>query len=358
MLDTSTTPRVSGAARPQRAGLMLALACGLLAAARPASGQNDQNRRPPVIDIHVHTLGGFPGGTPMCPFPPQFLASDPRTQEAASGWSKQDCALPLQASKSPDEYMKAVLAEWERLNVTAVVMGDPASVRKWKAAAPARVIMGTSFMNSPTAGAYDPVEQLRTHFTTGGFRVMGEIGLQYQGVSPSDMSVDKYFALAEELDIPVAVHMGTGGSGRANVTMPRFRGSMGDPLLLEELLARHPKLRLWIMHAGYPMIDNLLTLLQANSHVYVDVAGLIWSYPRLEVDRYIRRIVEAGFGDRLMFGTDQLVWPKLMETSIAVIDQASYLTPQQKRDILYHNAARFLRLDKADGASGTSPARP
>jgi hypothetical protein len=32
-----------------------------------------------------------------------------------------------------------------------------------------------------------------------------------------------------------------------------------------------------VMHAGYPMIDNMLTLLQANSHVYVDVAGLIWS---------------------------------------------------------------------------------
>jgi len=33
------------------------------------------------------------------------------------------------------------------------------------------------------------------------------------------------------------------------------------------------------MHAGYPMIEEMLTLLQANSHVYVDVAGLIWSYP-------------------------------------------------------------------------------
>jgi predicted TIM-barrel fold metal-dependent hydrolase len=175
-------------------------------------------------------------------------------------------------------------------------------------------------------------------------------------MSPSDMSVDKYFALAEELDIPVGIHMGTGGSGRANVAMPKFRGSMGDPLLLEDLLARHPKLRLWIMHSGYPMIDNLLTLLQANSHVYCDVAGLIWSYPRKEVDRYIERIVEAGFGDRLMFGTDQLVWPKLMETSIEVIDRASYLTPQQKRDILYNNAARFLRLDAA-GAVGAAPAR-
>ena len=169
--------------------------------------------------------------------------------------------------------------------------------------------------------------------------------MQYQGISPSDPSVDKYFALAEELDIPVGIHMGTGGGARANIALPKFRGSMGDPLLLEDVLARHPRLRIWIMHAGYPMIDNLLTLLQANSHVYVDVAGLIWSYPLKEVNRYIERIVDAGFEDRVMFGTDQMYWPRLMTTSISVIQNADYLTPEQKRDILYNNAARFLRLD-------------
>jgi hypothetical protein len=62
-----------------------------------------------------------------------------------------------------------------------------------------------------------------------------------------------------------------------------------------------------LLDAGSPMIDNMLTLLQANSHVYVDFAGLIWSYPRVEVDRYIQRLVEAGFEDRIMSGTDQLV---------------------------------------------------
>jgi predicted TIM-barrel fold metal-dependent hydrolase len=50
-----------------------------------------------------------------------------------------------------------------------------------------------------------------------------------------------------------------------------------------------------------------------------------------------------------MFGTDQLLWPKLMTYSISIIQNADYLTPQQKRDILYSNAARFLRLDTAQG---------
>jgi predicted TIM-barrel fold metal-dependent hydrolase len=227
--------------------------------------------------------------------------------------------------------MKELVAEWDRLNVTAVVMGDPKSVKKWKDAAPNRVIMGTSFESGPGSDKFLPVDQLRPLFTSGDFKIMGEIGLQYQGMSPSDMSVDQYFALAEELDIPVGIHMGTGGSGRANVAMPKFRGSMGNPLLL----------------------DNLLTLLQANSHVNVDVAGLIWSYPIKEVNTYIQRIVDAGFEDRIMFGTDQMIWPKLMATSISVIQNADYLTPEQKRDILYNNAARFLRLDKADTKQGS-----
>ncbi len=309
--------------------------------------QNAKNSIPPVIDVHVHAMdGAFSGVPPMCPNTSQFTASDPSGKEASSGWVGDECTPKLYPAAN-GEYMKDVLAEMERLNVTAVVFGEPKSVQKWKDAAPKRVIAGTSFSDGMGPGKRVALDELRKDFTKDGFKVMGEIGLQYEGLSPSDPSVDSYFALAEELDVPVAIHMGTGGSGRANVAMPKFRGSMGNPLLLEELLARHPKLRVQVMHAGYPMIDNMLTLLQASSHVYVDVAGLIWSYPIKEVNRYIERLVDAGFEDRVMFGTDQLVWPKLMAYSISIIQNADYLTPGQKRDILYNNAARFLRLDPA-----------
>jgi uncharacterized protein len=315
-----------------------------MAGTNGARAQNTSTDVPPIMDVHHHAMDNDNGSSmgPMCPNTSKFTASDPKTDTGQqSGWVQEECSPKLYPA-AKGEYMKDVLAEMERLNVTAVVFGDPKSVQKWKNAAPNRVIPGTDFEKGDDR---IPLDELRKDFTTGGMKVMGEIGLQYGGTSPSDPSVDKYFALAEELDIPVAIHMGTGGSGRANLLMPRFRGSAGNPLLLEELLARHPKLRVQIMHAGYPMIDNLLTLLQANSHVYVDVAGLIWSYPIKEVNRYIERIVDAGFEDRIMFGTDQFMWPKLMAYSIGIIQNADYLTPEQKRDILYNNAVRFLRLD-------------
>jgi len=328
---------------------VLPLLCGLFFFSAPLTSfaQNTGPGVPPVLDVHVHAMDESPVGLgPMCPNTSKFLASDPRDKEAPFGWVQEDCTPKLYPS-AKGEYLKDVVAEMERLNVTAVVFGDPKSVQHWRDAAPKRVIPGTSFTAGMGGASHVPLDELRKDFTTGGFKVMGEIGLQYENLSPSDPSVDQYFALAEELDIPVAIHMGTGGSGRANVAMPKFRGSKGDPLLLEDLLARHPKLRVQVMHAGYPMIDNMLTLLQANSHVYVDVAGLIWSYPLKEVNRYIERLVDAGFEDRVMFGTDQLIWPKLMAYSISIIQNADYLTPAQKRDILYNNAARFLRLDTA-----------
>src|ERR1051325_1488023 len=112
------TPHVGPRTRWRRAGVAVGLAGLTFAGASPAAAQNDQARRPPVIDVHVHTFGGLPNGTPMCPFPPQFLASAHKGTEATMGGSKQDCVHPLQPSATPDEYMKATVAEWERLNVT------------------------------------------------------------------------------------------------------------------------------------------------------------------------------------------------------------------------------------------------
>jgi len=57
-------------------------------------------------------------------------------------------------------------------------------------------------------------------------------------------------------------------------------------------------------------------------------------------------LVRAGLGKRLMFGSDQMRWPEKIGAGIEAIEQAPFLTKDQKRDILYHNAVRFLRLEQ------------
>jgi hypothetical protein len=55
--------------------------------------------------------------------------------------------------------------------------------------------------------------------------------------------------------------------------------------------------------------------------------------------------MNAGFGKRLMFGSDQMVWPDAIGLAIEGIESASFLTEEQKRDIFYTNAVRFFRLE-------------
>ena len=315
----------------------------LLSAAKICAQDATKNKHLPIIDVHVHAMKLNPAfASDMCPW---FLSDMPGgdPDQPPPSMLNTNCATPLKAAKSDREFQDSLVATMNRLNITIVASGDPTILRNWQKAAPGRVIPSLAISSSKEMTVIAFTDSLSSGF----YKVMGEVAPQYQGMSPGDTSLDAYFAAAEKFNIPVGIHMGTGGNGMANITSPKYRASMGDPLKLEDLLARHPKLKVWVMHAGYPMIDNMIALMGANAYVYVDVAGMIWSYPLAEVNDYIRRLVQAGFEKRLMYGTDLMIWPKLLETSLGVIENANYLSYDQKRDILYNNAVRFFRLDES-----------
>jgi len=50
---------------------------------------------------------------------------------------------------------------------------------------------------------------------------------------------------------------------------------MHSPVTLEEVLVQHPRLRVYIMHAGYPMLDDLLALMFAHEQVHVEAGGIV-----------------------------------------------------------------------------------
>lgn len=96
------------------------------------------------------------------------------------------------------------------------------------------------------------------------------------------------------------------------------------------------------------LVYNALMIRAAG--VLVVVAALL-----APVQTAVQSIVEAGFGPCVMFGSDQMVWPGVIERSIAVINEAPFLTAAQKRDSLYNNAARVLRLSKEEMARHRAP---
>jgi hypothetical protein len=108
--------------RRQRSALLsLVGAAVVLASPGRCLAQNTSTDVPPVIDIHVHAMDeSFPGLGPMCPNTSAFVGSDPRTKEAPFGWVQEECTPKLYPS-AKGEYLKDVVAEMERLNVTAVV---------------------------------------------------------------------------------------------------------------------------------------------------------------------------------------------------------------------------------------------
>ena len=178
--------------------------------------------------------------------------------------------------------------------------------------------------------------------------VFAEVSPQYEGMRLDDSRWDPYYALAEELDIPVGVHLGEGPPGAPYGPMASYRARLTTPLQLEEVLIRHPRLRLYVMHYGSPLVDEMIAVLFSHPQVYVDIAGNNWAHPRPHFYGQLKRLVEAGFVKRIMWGSDQLVWPRAIEVAIETIQNAPFLSADQKRDIFYNNAARFLRLTQEE----------
>ena len=294
----------------------------LVLLASTALALNNAQTRQPVIDVHMHAYAKDPRWDHKVPNPITGLAMTATNEQA---------------------HMQATFAEMKKYNIVkAVVSTDYEAVLRWKTAAPDSVIASYGFDDPAKVN----LEFLRKEHAAGRLLALGEIGAQYEGLAPNDPKMEPIYALAEELDIPVAIHIGLSKPGVAYDDSPKYRAALTNPMLLEEVLIKHPKLRLYVMHAGWPMLDQMIALLWAHPQVYVDVGVIDWALPRPEFHSYLRRLVEAGFGQRIMFGTDQMVWLDAIGKAIEGIESAAFLTEEQKRDIFYNNAVRFFRLDK------------
>ena len=313
-----------------------------------AAQANAPSVPPPIIDMHMHawSLQEF-GGSP----PPGCLGArgiDMHGVDPAKPFdfmAQATCKVMVEAPKTDQALLEGTISEMRRFNIVAgVLAGDREIVLKWKAAAPDRFIPAANFFSGGGPPPPRRVAELERQVKSGETKVFAEITPQYRGLPPDHPSLEPFYAMAERLDIPVGIHMGYGAPGGPYWLYPKYRASLGNPLLLEDLLTRHPKLRVYVMHAGMPLTDEMIALLYSHPQVYVDISADNVGVPRPEFYVHLRRLVGAGYGKRIMFGSDQMVWPQAIEVAVDSITDAPFLTEEQKRDILYNNAARFLRL--------------
>jgi hypothetical protein len=275
----------------------------------------------PVIDMHLHAWPSGEDGGP----------ERPRNQQA----------------------MARTLAALEQHNVVLAAMSGPQEfLVAWDEADTGRVMLGPIFPcidgKNPTffrhscyddGGNFPDLDWLEAQYTDGNFEVMGELYNQYAGIAFDDPRMEPYYALAERLGIPVAFHTHSAPPLTASQCCPDFRLANGNPMLLENVLVKFPKLKVQIMHANPLVYPEVIDLLVQFPKVYVDISPWQMVYTRQKFHRLLQEYVDAGLTGRIMFGSDGHDYAK----AFAAYESAEFLSDRQLEGIFCKNAARFLR---------------
>jgi predicted TIM-barrel fold metal-dependent hydrolase len=276
-----------------------------------------ESERQPVIDMHQHAQTHIWADKRPC-FPQPCESRPPKVSD-------------------PKLLRSTALEQMEKYNVVlAVISSSRDQVLKWTENDSDRFIIG-QLLWRPEDIAFSELKML---LEAGQIQVLGELAFQYSGIPIDDPSVDPLFALAHELDIPVHVHvLGIGGS-------PDFPVHLGSPLRVGKVMRKYPGLRIYLENAGWPFLEEVTSLMYQYPTVYADISTILHLTPRKVAYQYLKELMENGLGKRLMYGSDQMIWPEVIGEGIEMIEAADFLTDEQKRDILYNNAARFLRLSE------------
>lgn len=329
----------------------------IFAAVSLAESPKSKSRTYPIIDVHLHAHGANEFGKlglRACPGDTRkkFPAIDPRTTPMID--ALEDCPNPIFAPKTDAEVLRQTQAQLTSYNIMGVISGPIENIQSWQKAFGGRMIPALQFEDPQLLD----LQHVRQLVESGQVRVLGEIGTQYSDIAPNDHRLDAYYSLAQELDVPVGIHIGPGPPGAVRIWgLNGYRSNLSSPLLLESVLLKYPRLRLYVMHAGWPFVDAMIQMLYAHPQLHVDLGVINWFLPRREFHSYLRRLVEAGFEDRIMFGSDQMIWPDAIRIAVEAVESAGFLTPVQKRAIFNDNARRFLRIETSPSALGI-PGKP
>jgi len=273
-----------------------------------------------IIDVHVHS----------------YSSND--------YWGGFQHPTGIQSPKTADEHLQQTIALLDKHNIEfAVVSGATMeSVEKY-VSADARFIPG--YMDDEELISIDKFEKL---IIAGKIKVFGEITGVYLGRTLNDPIYAPYLHLCEKYEIPVAYHTGGGPPMTPYTCCPKFRISLGDPLLIEDVLVKYPKLKVYLMHGGEVFFEHAIRMLSLYRHLYIDLGVLLWVDPIVNdyAIRLLRQAKNAKVLDRVMFGSDQMVWPEAISKSIEFLNSMDFLTAEERKMILYENAKTFLNLER------------
>lgn len=159
-----------------------------------------------------------------------------------------------------------------------------------------------------------------------------------QGFDPSAPEHEALFTTIEDLGVPVVFH---GGSSTLGAGAPGGRGlqlKYGDPMLVDDLAARHPDLDILLAHPAFPWEKEQLAICQQKGNVHMDLSGWLPKY----IDEQVLQYAGSVLQDKVMFGTDYPMihpdkWLQQFETHTDYSEEV-------QRKLLWENAEEFLGL--------------
>ena len=277
-----------------------------------------------IIDVHFHTRSAGDYGTPPPP--------NPVSGKAPHAFSNE-------------EIYKANLFLLKKYNVVkAICSGTLARSADFSLMDSTRFLPALEFPDHQNNRLPDTAT-FRKLAIGKKFIAFGELGLQYEGKTLADPEFDPYLAICEQTGIPVLLHTGEAAPNTPYMPCcPKFTINSGRPLLIEPVLIKYPKLKVMLMHMGFPFLDETKAILNVYPQVSVDISVIDWAVPTQEFYSYLQSLLVAGFGNRIMYGSDQMIWEDAIELAINKIEKAPFLSTKQKEDIFYNNAATFFGL--------------
>lgn len=189
--------------------------------------------------------------------------------------------------------------------------------------------------------------QLREIYKAGNLKSLGESMFNYYGIPPTDKRLEPYWKIAEEFEIPIGIHADTGPPPeRMNKEeRPNYNPTFANPELLKPILEKHPNLKIYLMHYGGGYSEQSLELMKSYPQIHCEISAVSMFAPKKVWGPQVKRLFDEGLGNRLMFASDYF---GTVRENIEIIYNIEWLTDQQKKNIYYNNAAKFLNLSESE----------
>ncbi|NIT56558.1 MAG: hypothetical protein GWN00_10100 [Aliifodinibius sp.] len=196
-------------------------------------------------------------------------------------WGGHPHPTGTESPKSAKEHLEQTIQLLDKHNIEYAVVSGPLNSLEIWTNADPRFIPGYE-----DEGELPDINQFEELVKSGKIKIFGEITAVYHGRTLNDSIYQPYLAICEKYAIPVAYHTG------------------GRP----------------------PMIPF--------DPIVKDYAV-----------RLLKLAKTAGVLDPVMFGSDQMIWPDAITSSIEFLNSMDFLTDAEKEMILYRNAKKFLGIN-------------